>query len=211
MARGDDLDRKPEGNRIMRQRLWKQDASNGAPPPPRDDDTLRQSCDDSLEEFLRQMFPKAFPIPFSPTHLRMIAEIQRATEDGGLKAIAAPRGTGKTSILIRASMWAVMTGRKRYVAMISAEEASAVGNLLVVKNEMCFNEQLIEHYGRETWCVRQIDGQPQRASRQHWDGTRTGVRCEKTLMDFMAGLAKAPFFTVRMATPPSHSASVPEF
>ena len=26
----------------MRQRLWKQDASNGAPPPPRDDDTLRR-------------------------------------------------------------------------------------------------------------------------------------------------------------------------
>lgn len=163
---------------------WKNDASVGAPPREPVDFQLRCECDSDLQRFLEVCFPAAFPISFSPTHIRMITEIQRAIRDGGLKAIGAPRGSGKTTILIRAAMWAILTGRRRYVCLVAADEDSAVSILQVIKREILSNEKLCELYGYETWSIRQLANEPRRAANQHWQGKPTGVQYGRNDLTF---------------------------
>jgi hypothetical protein len=105
-----------ESKGVIQTKLWDSDAAIDCPSPPTDSILAeRQGFDDDLAKFLWQVFPQAFPLEPSPTHLRMIEEIQKAVTHGGLKAIAAPRGSGKTSILLRAALWAILTGRRKYV------------------------------------------------------------------------------------------------
>ena len=147
----------------LRAKVWKNDCSTDAPPPVSSDLDIRAECDESLFAFLMTCFPHAFPLPMSPDHLRMITEIERMISYGGLKAIAYPRGSGKTSIILRAALWAILTGRRRYVCIVAADETSAVANLDTIKTEINFNEQLIHHYGYETWCIRQLGNEPRYA------------------------------------------------
>ena len=114
---------------------WKNNAAADVPPMSPEDTTPRSNCDADLRVFLQTCFPNVFPLAFSSTHDRMISEIQRAVDSGGLKAIAAPRGSGKTSILLRAAMWAILTGRRRYCCIVAADEMSAVSNLSTIKTE----------------------------------------------------------------------------
>ena len=173
-----------EAKGVQRVKLWEANAADGCPPPPSDKDPLREACDGDLGAFLWKMFPAAFPITPSPTHQRMIEEIQRSTEQGGLKAIAAPRGTGKTSILLRAAMWSILTGRRRWVCLVSADEGSAINNLNTIKTEINHNELLVKHYAYELWCLRQLGGEPRRAATQHYNGQQTGVDYSRNKLCF---------------------------
>ncbi|MGB5335929.1 MAG: terminase gpA endonuclease subunit [Woeseiaceae bacterium] len=167
----------------LRAKVWNNDCANDMPPPSAMTDT-RQACDGGLLRFLQICFPDAFPLAMSPDHLRIISEIERMICDGGLKAIAAPRGSGKTSIILRSAMWAILTGRRRYVCIVAADEGSAVSNLNTIKIEINHNQQLLEHYAYETWCIRQLGNEPRRAATQHFSGNATGVEYGKHSLNF---------------------------
>jgi len=157
-------------------KLWAADASKECPPPLTGERlAVRQNLDADLGFFLWTLFPEAFPLEPSPSHLRMISEIQKSVDHGGLKAIAAPRGSGKTSIMLRAALWAMLSGRRRYVCLVAADADSAISNLATVKAEINHNERIAKYYRRETWCVRQLGGEPRRAATQHYEGRQTGV------------------------------------
>lgn len=169
----------------LRAQAWNNNASVNCPESlPAELIPIRDQCDASLKTFLLTCFPQAFPLPFGPTHDRMVSEIERAVLDGGLKAIAAPRGTGKTTILLRAAMWAILTGRRRYVCIVAAEETSAVANLQTIKIEINHNEDLQRIFPRETWCLHQLGNEPRRAATQHYDSQPTGVEYGRNLINF---------------------------
>ncbi|OQZ06071.1 MAG: hypothetical protein B6D36_06840, partial [Planctomycetes bacterium UTPLA1] len=48
--------------------------------------------------FCEQYFPQTFHLPWSPDHLKVVAKIEQAVLEGGLFAMAMPRGSGKTSL-----------------------------------------------------------------------------------------------------------------
>ena len=76
----------------------------------------------SLCYFLKTYFPAAFPLPFSPDHLSVIEKIERSVLDGGLFALALPRGAGKTTILLRAILWAALNGFHRFVFLVAEKQ-----------------------------------------------------------------------------------------
>jgi hypothetical protein len=67
--------------------------SGGHPGPGETD--RRESCRLDLARFCQTYFPAAFSLPFCADHLRAIAVLQRAVLEGGLFAMAIPRGFGK--------------------------------------------------------------------------------------------------------------------
>jgi len=65
-------------------------------------------------------------LPWSPDHLKVIAKIEAAVRHGGLFALAMPRGSGKTTLVIRAMLWALLYGFRRFGSLKAAEEALAL-------------------------------------------------------------------------------------
>jgi hypothetical protein len=149
----------------------------GSPPDPPTgaDAELREKCDESLLFFLETCFPMAFPLAWSNDHLRMIEAIERTVLLGLLKALAMPRGSGKTTLIIRAALWAILTGNRRFVCIIAATETAAKKLLKGIKTELLHNEMLAKLYAPELHAVLALGGEPKRASQQTCEGELTGV------------------------------------
>ena len=139
------------------------------------DSDLRKQCDASLRTFLETCFPIAFRLEWSDDHLRLIKDIENATIHGLLKALAMPRGSGKTTILIRAALWAILTKRRRFLCIVAATEAKARRLLRSIKTEILHNEKLHELYAAELQAVLALGNEAKNASQQNYNGMLTGT------------------------------------
>ena len=138
------------GNNIQRQaRVWQNDCSALCPPPMDPSNPAaaeRGECDASLLKFLLHCSPEAFPLEMSPDHLRIIHEIEDRIIHGGLKAIAMPRGSGKTTIMLKSALWAILSGHRRFICLVAADETTAIDNLKSIKIDINHNEQINRLY-----------------------------------------------------------------
>ena len=136
----------------------------------------RAECDASLRVFLETCFPNAFKLAWSQDHLDVIEAIQHSIDHGGLVALAMPRGSGKTTISIRAAIWAVLTARVPFVVLIGATAPKAETVLLKsVKTELERNTILHSLYPVELHGFPQLQGNSGRCAGQLCDGVRTGI------------------------------------
>ncbi len=83
----------------------------------------RRSCADPARRarlerdpagWLRWYLEAAFPLPWGGVHRDIIAAAVRAIRTGAGMATAAPRGTGKTTVLAGVALWAVLSGACRF-------------------------------------------------------------------------------------------------
>lgn len=84
---------------------------------------------DSFKVFCETYFSEVFYLPWSPDHLRVIDKIERAVRNGGLFALAMPRGSGKTVLCQTAVVWAALSGASQFICLIAAS-ADRARNLL---------------------------------------------------------------------------------
>jgi len=139
------------------------------------DDERREAADKSLRAFLESYFAAAFPLAWSPDHLEVIETLETVATKGGLYALAMPRGSGKTSIAMRAALWALLTGRRKYVEVIASTETAAKKLIKQLRQELSFNDQLRLDYPAEMHGIWQLKGDNRRAGGQLCDGEKTGV------------------------------------
>ena len=85
----------------------------------------RAMLEASPAEWLRHYLHAAFPLPFGDVHLRMIEAAARAVETGSGMACAAPRGTGKSTVLWGVALWALLSGRCRFPVVAGWAHAAA--------------------------------------------------------------------------------------
>ena len=64
--------------------------------------------------WLRHYLSAAFPLPFGQVHEDMISAAVRAIRTGAGMACAAPRGTGKSTVLWGVALWALLSGACRF-------------------------------------------------------------------------------------------------
>ena len=136
---------------------------------------IRRRCDESLRFFLEYCFPAAFRLSWSEDHLRVIGDIERTVILGLLKALAMPRGNGKTTIIIRAALWAILTKRRRFCSVVAATDAKARKLLKSMKTIILHNKRLAELYGPELHAVRSLHNESRKAAQQTCNGELTGV------------------------------------
>lgn len=67
--------------------------------------------------FCERYLPQTFHLAWSPDHLKVVARIEQAVLEGGLFAMAMPRGSGKTSLCETACLWALVYGHREFVAL----------------------------------------------------------------------------------------------
>jgi hypothetical protein len=159
--------------------------------PPVRDPELRRQCEGDLRLFLETCFPAAFRLGWCGDHLVLISELQRVVESGGFRAIGMPRGTGKSTIVMRAMLWAICK-RKHPFSMIAAANAGKAEKLLRdIGTEVCHNQQLMDLWPEICFPFRSLEGIGNRAKGQLYQGENTNIQ-QSTKTIVFATLAGHP-------------------
>lgn len=136
----------------------------------------------SLKYFLETYFPNAFPLAWSADHLTVIGLIQSAVLDGGLQAVAMPRGSGKSTICARAVLWALVCGHQSYAMLICADSGKAVKMLDALKLELEKNQLLFEDFPEICFPIRRLERIANRAKGQTHKGQSTDIVFNKDMV-----------------------------
>ena len=135
----------------------------------------KQRASRNFRFFCEQYFPQTFHLPWSPDHLKVIAKIEQAVLEGGLFAMAMPRGSGKTSVSETACLWALVYGHREFVALIGSDEDHAENMLDSIKVELETNDLLHDDFPEVCFPIRALEGIHQRAAGQLYDGKQTHI------------------------------------
>lgn len=74
---------------------------------------IKEMCRVNFRLFCETYFPELFELAFSSDHLKVIHRIECAVLQGGLFALAMPRGSGKTTLCECAVIWATIYGHRQ--------------------------------------------------------------------------------------------------
>lgn len=157
------------------QRQKSRSARDIAPLPKVANAARRARCAESFEAFCAAYFPETFCLPWSDDHRTAIAKIEKSVRTGGLFAYAMPRGSGKTSLINAAIIWALLYGLRKFITIVASDGPAATEILDTVKSELECNEALAEDFPEACHPVRRLEGIAQRAKGQLYNGQRTHV------------------------------------
>lgn len=129
----------------------------------------------SFKRFCDSYLPETFKLKWSPDHLRVIERIETAVLEGGLFAMAMPRGSGKSSLCEAACLWATLYGHREFVCLIGSDEGHADGMLDSIRVELEGNDLLEEDFPEVCYPVRRLEGIANRCRGQLLDGERTRI------------------------------------
>jgi len=139
------------------------------------DPDRRQACAQDFRAFCERYFPLTFHMDWSDDHLKVIAKIERAVLEGGLFAMAMPRGSGKTSLCETACLWALLYGHREFVTLVGADEAHAEQMLDAIKAELENSDDLLGDFPEVCAPIRALEGIHQRAAGQLHMGNQTHI------------------------------------
>jgi hypothetical protein len=125
--------------------------------------------------FCESYFPELFHLAWSDDHLKVIAKTEQAVLEGGLFALAMPRGSGKTTIAECACLWAILYGHREFVCLIGSDEAHALDMLESLKTELEANDALLADFPEVVFPIHCLEGIPHRAGGQLHQGERTHI------------------------------------
>ncbi len=135
----------------------------------------KKECERNFQLFCESYFPETFKLEWSQDHLRVIDKIETAVLNGGLFAMALPRGAGKTSLSECACLWAMLYGHREFVTLIGATETAALELLDSLKTELEVNENLAADFPEVCYPIEQLDGIANRCAGQLYHGERTRI------------------------------------
>lgn len=143
----------------------------------------RTRLEKSLTAWMKHHGGEAFDRPFSADHKKCIAKIEAAVNDGGLFALAMPRGHGKSTILKWATLYCLLTGRRKYVVVIAATAELSQAIVDFARQQIQESETLHAHYPHVTTYARATDGKAIKAKYQlRADGKTSGIHWSKTTL-----------------------------
>lgn len=135
----------------------------------------REKCRGSLKLFLETYFPRCFSVKWSEDHIAVLSQVQADIVSGGLDAYALPRGTGKTSMLERACLYAILYGWRKFIVIVGASDDAAREILDEIKAEVETNDLLAEDFPEVCHPVRALEGITNRSKGQTSCGERTRI------------------------------------
>lgn len=146
-----------------------------APLPKVADPERKAKAKTDFRYFCEQYFSDVFVLEWSPDHLRIIGKIEQAVLEGGLFAMAMPRGSGKTTLCEVACVWATVYGHREFVCLIGSDESSAEQMLAAIKQAFECNEILAEDFPEVCYPIAMLEGIANRCKGQLFEGARTHI------------------------------------
>ncbi len=145
------------------------------PVPPVANVPRRRRAAASLCAFCQEYFREIFYLPWSKDQLRVIGSLEYAINHGGLRAIAMPRGSGKSVLARIAALWAILTGRCRYVCLIAATADRGKSELAKVQTACETNADLQADWPEALYPVARLERITQRQRGQTYRGRHTRI------------------------------------
>ena len=142
---------------------------------PIEDLARRQACLQDPEMFLKTYGKQTFYNPFAPHHKAMIQAIHQRALTGGDKAIAAPRGDGKTQVATWMIIYILLACLVEFPIIVAATRKLAQKIFKQIQRTFVTNSLIIEDFPEICCPVLGLEGAPQRASKQHVGGEPTGI------------------------------------
>lgn len=139
------------------------------------DPARRKRTETSFRAFLDTYFPDIFFLPWSPDHLKVLTKVERVVCDSETFAVAMPRGSGKTSICLGATLWAILTGRHAFVYLLASAEEQARQLLVNLQNHLTGNDRLAADWPAEIHPFRALDREARRCAGQRFYGAKTNI------------------------------------
>ena len=159
-----------------RDRAKSADGREIGPCPKIVDPDRRAECGQDLKLALETYFPETFALAWSSQHIETIDALQLTLRTGGMFALGMPRGSGKTSLCVRAGILAMLYGWRKYLVLIGAVQDAANEMLDVIRIELESNELLLDDFPEVCFPIRALDGIAQRAKGQTVCGEPTAVQ-----------------------------------
>jgi hypothetical protein len=143
----------------------------------------RDKLEASLHDWLRHFGAEAFESKFSDDHLKILSKLETAVNDGGMFALAMPRGHGKTTICKWAALYVLLTGKRKYVVLVAATAEMAQALVEFCRAQITENDLLHEYYPHVTTYARATDGKAIKARYQlRADGKTSGIEWSKNTL-----------------------------
>jgi len=165
-----DAYRRRKDRETQRQAEQTRRSQNVGPLPKCANRRRRTNAEKSLRKWCDVYFKGRFPLPWSTDHIEQLSAIERVILGGGLQAIAAPRGDGKTTRLEIGVLWGVMTGAHQYAVLLTATGSHAPKRTGSLKTELLTNDLLAADYPEVCHPIRRMAGIVNRCRGLHLDG-----------------------------------------
>lgn len=153
------------------------------------DPDRKARCEADARLFCRTYFPRRFKLPFAECHFVAIDEMEACNRDGGLLAIAEPRGSGKTAIAECMLLRAILYGMQRFAVLVQATQPLAARSFKKIKRELETNPLLAEDFPEVCYPIRRLERINNRAAGQTLDGRPTAIEwtAESVTLPTVAG------------------------
>lgn len=135
----------------------------------------KKECEYNFKRFCECYYPNTFEKEWCDDHLKCIAKIEQSVLEGGLFALALPRGAGKSTLCEVAAMWSMLYGHRLFIALIGATETAALEMLDSIKTELETNELLYDDFPEVCFPIASLDGISNRCNGQTYHGVRTRI------------------------------------
>ncbi len=135
----------------------------------------RKACGKDLAKFLKTYAEPSFRLRFSADHKEFVRVVQTAITEGLRAAFAMPRGSGKTTILRLAVLWAAIYGYHPYSMLAAADDPKARRMLKNIKSQLERNPLLYDDFPEVVGPIRRLEGSAIRATYQQYDGVSTDL------------------------------------
>ena len=161
--------------------------------PPVADARRKEVCRGSFRCFCEEYFADAFALGWSSDHLKAIGKIEVAVKEGGLFALAMPRGSGKTTLCMVAVMWAALYGYSAFVVLVAASADRARSLLENIKVWLETNPVLLEDFPEVCVPVRALERIVLRQKGQKYMGEPTRIEwlSDRVVLPFIPGADSA--------------------
>lgn len=184
-----------ETNREYMQRRRFADAGITIPPAKDPEGTLE--LESNPETWLRHFFPDRYYLPFSKVHKELISNVVNRAKNGGDQAIAAPRGEGKSEVVIGLMVYLICARICEFPVIIAATNEMALAMYNEVRYHIETNEELASRYPLVCFPVRALEGTSMRAKKQHVNGKQTRMQWD-TRAFTLAEIEGSPYSGVTM-------------
>lgn len=152
------------------------------PMPPIIDPHRRAKAVPSLKYFCEIYLRPAFYLAWSRDHLRAIDRLEQIIRHGGLYALAMARGSGKTTLMEAATLWAVLNGYRKFATLVAATKPKAIVNLDTIRTWIENRPELGEDYPEVCYPIRCLEGITNRQAGQLYNGEQTLISWTMNLL-----------------------------
>lgn len=167
---------KPVAQKVAEHRDRKRDAKRKSSAPTRGNKRFARPRENDPIAWLLAYMPGAYPLEFGNLHHEIVRSVVYAIEHGGNVAIAAPRGSGKSTLVNGLVLWALLTGRTLFPVVVPWDDKAKKRALRLWSQELCFNERIHRDYADATDVFRRSRGIANRLTALTENNKATGAR-----------------------------------